>query len=110
MLNQNEPQDSEKEVIIETSNDITKDKEGGISFTDTLKASFIDTIVVGALSAVMYLVVQLIFAALGYYIIEKAGIFAITFVVVSFLYYAIIQGCKYGNTIGNKLSGIKITK
>ncbi|GCD09061.1 RDD family protein [Clostridium tagluense] len=80
------------------------------NFIDTLKASLIDLVVIGGISAVGVFVADAILKLAGYSITQKFQMGFIIFMVVMVLYMSIMESGKKSSTIGKKISGLIITK
>ncbi|MCB2297233.1 RDD family protein [Clostridium tagluense] len=80
------------------------------NFIDTLKASLIDLVVIGGISAVGVFVADAILKLAGYSITQKFQMGFIIFMVVMVLYMSIMESGKKSTTIGKKISGLIITK
>ena len=80
------------------------------NFLDTFKASLIDLIVIGGISAVGVYVADAMLKLAGYAITQKFQVAFIIFMVVMVLYMSIMESGKKSTTIGKKISGLIITK
>ena len=80
------------------------------NFLDTFKASLIDLVVIGGISAAAVFVADAMLKLAGYAISEKFQMAFIIFMVVMVLYMSIMESGKKSSTIGKKISGLIITK
>ncbi|MCY6371769.1 RDD family protein [Clostridium ganghwense] len=120
MLEQNKEEENIKAVVeadeeqlqnqsekVEIQDYEAKDK---ISFLDTFKANLIDIIATGVISiAALYIFDILLRATAGYYVKEKISMLAIFYLISSLLYTSIMES-KSADTIGKRVSKIKIHK
>lgn len=82
-----------------------------VSFLNSLAAVFIDEAIVGVISfGVLYLVDLLMRSIAGYYIVEKAPMYLIIFVIITLFYTSIMENKKNGQTFGKKIMKLKTTK
>ncbi|MCY6353639.1 hypothetical protein [Clostridium sp. ZS2-4] len=85
----------------------TKEK---ITFIDTFKSNLIDIVSTGVISiAALYIFDILIRVTAGYYVKEKIPMLFIFYLISSLLYTSIMEN-KSADTIGKRVSRIRITK
>lgn len=101
----NELETSEEVNHVENSSEVeAKDKTvSKNSFFRSLKATFVDEIIIGIVSVILLYAADLVLRIVGYYISGKITMMLIIFVIVSLLYPAIMESSKKGNTIGRSL-------
>ncbi|MGK0469045.1 RDD family protein [Clostridium sp.] len=109
MLEQNEKNVDNTEEINHIEN-IEGEKSMKLRFIDTLKASLIDLIVIGAISTALVFIADSILRLTGYFVTQKFQMSFIIFMVVMVLYMSIMESGKTCTTIGKKLSGLTIIK
>lgn len=80
------------------------------TFVDSFKASLIDLIVIGGISAVGVFVVDAVLRFSGYFITEKFQMSFIIFMIVMVLYMSLMESGKNSATIGKKVSRLIITR
>lgn len=80
------------------------------TFFDAFKASFIDLIVVGAISTVGLFAADALLKIAGFAIAEKFTMAFIIFIVVMVFYMSIMESGKRSATIGKKVARLIITK
>jgi hypothetical protein len=80
------------------------------SFIDTLKASLVDLIVIGGISAALVFLGDAILRLSGYFVTQKFEMSFIIFMIVMVLYMSIMESGKNSTTLGKKISGLIITK
>ena len=119
-------QKDENKSVIEGSDDIDNNEEligVGVNnqdsseyiikkpnFMDTFKASIIDLVIIGGISAIGVYVADAVLRMAGYAITQKFQMTFIIFMVVMVLYMSIMECGKKSATIGKKISGLTITK
>ena len=96
---------NEKCTTGETSNANVKP-----SFVDAFKASLIDLIVIGGISAVGVFVADAVLRLAGYFVTQKFQMSFIIFMIVMVLYMSLMESGKTSATIGKKASRLIITR
>ena len=122
MLDQNELNKDNSEELNNIENNEVVENQEGISentkveksikprFVDTFKASILDLIVIGGISAAVVFIGDSILRLAGYFINQKFQMSFIIFMVVMVLYMSIMESGKASTTLGKKLSGLTIIK
>lgn len=111
-----ETSEDKKEISIEKTevkeeNEFTKgETHGEIKFQDTIKAALIDIVTTGIISiAALFIFDVLLRAIAGYYVTDKGAMLLIFYVISSLFYTSIIE-YKKKDTIGKRVSQIKLHK
>lgn len=66
-------------------------------------ANVLDQIIVFVVSVLLLLLLQVIMKAVGFKIVEPAAFLLIMYAIINVFYFPIIEGSKYGTTIGKRL-------
>lgn len=117
MLEQNREEENvvktenyEMEIENESMESITYGAKDKITFIDTFKSNLIDIISTGIISiAALYIFDILLRVTAGYYVKEKIPMLFIFYLISSLLYTSIMEN-KSADTIGKRVSRIRITK
>lgn len=117
MLEQNREEENvmktendEMEIENESMESIAYEAKDKISFIDTFKSNLIDILSTGIISiAALYIFDILLRVTAGYYVKEKIPMLFIFYLISSLLYTSIMEN-KSADTIGKRVSRIRITK
>jgi len=77
---------------------------------DTFKANIIDLVIIGGISTIGVFVADAILKLAGYFITQKFQMSFVIFMIVMVLYMSIMESGEKSTTIGQKISGLIITK
>ncbi|MBB6697470.1 RDD family protein [Clostridium algidicarnis] len=89
-------------------NDETKTEE--VTFFDSIQASIIDQIVIGGASFILLMIFNFIMKLINLRVVDKMGVYVIIYIIVNIIYSPIMEKTKMNNTVGRKVSNIKLIK
>lgn len=103
-------ENEEMKIENESIESFTYETKEKITFIDTFKSNLIDIVSTGVISiAALYIFDILLRVTAGYYVKEKISMLFI-FYLISSLFYTSIMESKSADTIGKRVSRIRITK
>ncbi|MBU3221081.1 hypothetical protein [Clostridium algidicarnis] len=85
-------------------------KTGEVTFFDSIQASIIDQIVIGGASFIFLMIFDFIMKLVNLRVVDKMGIYVIIYIIVNIIYSPIMEKTKMNNTVGRKVSNIKLIK
>ena len=85
-------------------------KTGKVTFFDSIQASIIDQIVIGGASFIFLMIFDFIMKLVNLRVVDKMGIYVIIYIIVNIIYSPIMEKTKMNNTVGRKVSNIKLIK
>ncbi|MBU3228943.1 hypothetical protein [Clostridium algidicarnis] len=91
-----------------TKNDETK--TGKVTFFDSIQASIINQIVIGGASFIFLMIFNFIMKLVNLRVVDKMGVYVIIYIIVNIIYSPIMEKTKMNNTVGRKVSNIKLIK
>ncbi len=103
-------EDEEMKIENESIESFAYEAKEKITFMDTFKSSVIDIVSTGIISiAALYIFDILLRITAGYYVKEKVPMLFVFYLISSLLYTSIMEN-KSADTIGKRVSRIRITK
>lgn len=81
-----------------------------VTFFDSIQASIIDQIVIGGASFIFLMIFNFIMKLVNLRVVDKMGIYVIIYIIVNIIYSPIMEKTKMNNTVGRKVSNIKLIK
>lgn len=81
-----------------------------VTLFDSIQASIIDQIVIGGASYILLIIFDFIMKLVNLRVVDKMGIYVIIYIIVNIIYSPIMEKTKMNNTVGRKVSNIKLIK